>query len=240
MGAQTRRSGARMRIVENTPSRLVLRDRTLWISAVLLGAAVVLLAHYVRAHDQTLIPALVSVAFALPFLRSTDVIFDKSERICALRRFDMLQMTSTRLEFRDLKDIRVETCPMDDSQAVSCRLSLVTASATLPLTVSYEPSLERYNQMRETIVDAVFAAGHKPQAVDPVLDLVQQGRTIDAVALLRKREGLDLTTAVARVDEMQRAAGLKETFALHRENDAQGRLATERCDRGFCLSLVEP
>src|SRR5258708_3633974 len=121
-----------MRIVENTPSRLVLRDRTLWISLVLLGAAAVLLVRYFVAHDQTLIPALVSAAFTLPFLRSTDVTFDKSERICTLRRFDMLRLTSRRLEFRDLEDIRVETCPMDDTQAVSCRLSLVTASATLP------------------------------------------------------------------------------------------------------------
>jgi hypothetical protein len=205
-----------MRIVENTPSRLVLRDRTLWISAVLLGAAAVLLVHYVRAHDQ-LIPALVSVAFALAFLRSTDVTFDKSEGICTLRRLDMLRLTSTRLEFRDLKDIRVETCPMDDSHAGTCRLALVTASATLPLTASYEPSLERYNQMRETIVEAVFPARRRPVAVDPVQDLVRQGRTIDAVALLRQREGLDLTSAVARVDEMQKAAGQKETFMLHRE-----------------------
>jgi hypothetical protein len=92
---------------------------------------------------------------------------------------------------------------MDDSQAGSCRLSLVTATASYPVTASYEPSLERYSQMRETIVDAVFAVGHRPQPADPVRDLVRQGRTIDAVALLRKREGLDLTAAVARVGALQ-------------------------------------
>ena len=207
MAGQSRK-GANMRIAENTPSRLVLRDRTLWISTLLLGVAAVLLVHYAKAHDQTLISALVWVAFALPFLRSTDVIFDKSEGICTLRRLDMLRLTSTRLEFRDLKDIRVETCPMDDTQSVSCRLSLVTASATLPLTASYEPSLERYNQMRETIVDAVFPASRRPVAVDPIQDLVRQGRTIDAVALLRKREGVDLTAAMARVAEMKKTIGV--------------------------------
>jgi hypothetical protein len=114
-----------------------------------------------------------------------------------------LRFTRQRLDFREIKDIRVETCPMDDSQAVSCRLSLVTATATYPVTVSYEPSLERYNQMRETIVSAMFAAGHRPEPTDPVLDLVRQGRTIDAVALLRNRERLDLTAAVERVDELR-------------------------------------
>jgi hypothetical protein len=35
--------------------------------------------------------------------------------------------------------------------------------------------------------------------------LVKQGRIIDAVAILRVRDGLDLTTASARVDELRKA-----------------------------------
>jgi hypothetical protein len=35
--------------------------------------------------------------------------------------------------------------------------------------------------------------------------LVQQGRIMDAVAILRMREGLDLMTASARVDELRKA-----------------------------------
>ena len=72
-----------MRITENTPSRLKLRDRTLWISAVCFGAAVVLVARAAFDGDQIeeLIPAALSVFFGLAFLRATDVTFDKSERI---------------------------------------------------------------------------------------------------------------------------------------------------------------
>jgi hypothetical protein len=74
------------------------------------------------------------------------------------------------------------------------------------LTVAYEPDLERYNRMRETVLDVMFSPSHRPAATDPVLDLVKRGQIVAAVALLRKRDGLDLVTAKARVTEMQKAS----------------------------------
>jgi hypothetical protein len=195
-----------MRITENTPSRLKLRDRTLWISAVCFGAAVVLVARAAFDGDQIeeLIPAALSVFFGLAFLRATDVTFDKSERICAIRRFDVLRVTRMRLAFADITDVRVEIGPFPED-SLSCRLSLVTASAVVPLTAGYEPDQDRYNAMRDAVLDAVFADGQKPAAPDPVHTPVKEGRIIDAVAVLRIRDGLDLTTASARVDELRNA-----------------------------------
>ncbi len=85
---------------------------------------------------------------------------------------------------------------------ISCRLSLVTPSAVLPRTVSYQPDQERYNAMRDTILEAVFKDAPRPVAVDPARMLVQEGRIIDAVAFLRTRDGLDLAAAKARVDAL--------------------------------------
>jgi hypothetical protein len=93
----------------------------------------------------------------------------------------------------------------DDAAALSCRLGLVTASAVLPLTASYEPDQDRYNAMRDTVLEVVFGDGPRPAPLDPVRMLVQQGRIMDAVAILRMREGLDLMTASARVDELRKA-----------------------------------
>jgi hypothetical protein len=93
----------------------------------------------------------------------------------------------------------------DEADALSCRLSLVTASAIVPLTVGYEPDQKRYNTMRDAVLEAVIGDGPAPAALDPVRMLVQQGRIVDAVAILRMREGLDLTTASTRVDELRRA-----------------------------------
>jgi hypothetical protein len=126
-----------MRITENTPSHLRLRDRTLWISGVCSAAAVVLAAPAALDRDQLgeLIPAALSAMVGLAFLRATNVMFDKVERICEIYRFDVLRVSRTRLAFADIVDARVEIGPSPgDSPVISCRLSLVTGSAVVPLT----------------------------------------------------------------------------------------------------------
>jgi hypothetical protein len=197
-----------MRISQNTPSHLKLRDRTLWISVVCFAAAAILLVRFAFDRDQSdqLIPAALSVMFGLAFLRATDVTFDKIDRICSVRRFDVVRMMRMRLAFEEITDVRVEIAPMpDDAAVLSCRLSLVTASAIMPLTASYQPDQARFNAMRDMVLEAVFGNRPRPAALDPVRMLVKQGRIIDAVAILRVRDGLDLTTASARVDELRKA-----------------------------------
>ena len=116
----------------------------------------------------------------------------------------MLRVTRHSLAFSDIRDIKVEVEPMaGDSHTISCRFSLVTGSDVIPLTVAYEPDLERYNRMRETILDTLFPVARRPAATDPVQDLVRRGQIVAAVALLRKRDGLDLITAKAQVDAMR-------------------------------------
>jgi len=193
-----------MRIVENTPERLVLRDRTLWISAVCFGAAALLLIRFAPADRGALIGAILFAVFGLAFLRSTDLVLDKYQALCILRRLDVLRVKRLRFAFEDIRDVRVEVEPMaGESHTVSCRLALVTGDGVTPLTASYEPDLDRYNQMRDVLMETVFPGKVRPSAADPANTLVQQGNLIAAVALLRTREGLDLATAKARVDEMK-------------------------------------
>jgi hypothetical protein len=196
-----------MRITENTPSHLRLRDRTLWISMVCFAAAGVLGVYAAcdQGQFEQLIPAALSVMFGLAFLRATDVTFDKVERTCVISRLDVVRVTRMRLAFGEIVDARVEIEPLGgDSTVLSCRLSLVTASAIVPVAVSYEPDEPRYNAMRETVLATVFGDGKRPAALDPIRMLVKDGRIIDAVAMLRRRDGLDLTTASARIDELRK------------------------------------
>src|ERR1700737_4520699 len=104
------RSEPTMRISENTASHLKLRDRTLWISAVCFAAAAILIACAVfdQGQFEELIPAGLSLIFGLAFLRATDVTFDKIERICAIRRFDVGRVLRRRLAFADIADVSVE------------------------------------------------------------------------------------------------------------------------------------
>jgi hypothetical protein len=195
-----------MRISENTASHLRLRDRTLWISAVCFAAAMIFVVRPAVVRDQpsVLIPAALFVMFGLAFLRATDVTFDKNGRVCDIRRLDVLRLTRRQLAFAEILDARVEIAPLPESlSALSCRLSLVTASAVVPLTRGYEPSYERHNAMRDAVLDAVFEDASRPAAIDPVHMLAKDGRINDAVAVLRMREGLDLTTASARVNALR-------------------------------------
>ena len=194
-----------MRVVKNTSTTLRLRDHTFWISLICFAGAAFLLG-YVALHGEMrpLIAVALFVVFGLAFLRSTEVAFDKAACTCTLSRLDVFRVRRRMFRFDEIKNVKVEVEPMNsDRQMMSCRLCLVTASDTVPLTATYEPDEVRYRAMREAIMDAVFAKGTKPVAADPVEALVQEGRLVDAIRMLREREGLDLTTAKARVEEMR-------------------------------------
>jgi hypothetical protein len=191
-----------MKIVENTPARLVLRDRTLWLSWFMFAIAAVSAVWFAvkQLDPRQFIVSVLWLGFGVAFLRATDVTFDRSRRACTLRRRDMWRVTARELPFADITDVRVETMRGgDDSGGISCRLSLVTAGDTVPLSATYQSSLERFEAMRETLVDALFADRARPAAEDPVEMLVKAGRGIDAANLLRRREGLGLSEAHSRV-----------------------------------------
>ena len=196
-----------MRIVENGPTRLVLRDRTLWVTYVCGAAAVVLL--LAALNQQSWKPAAsgaLFALFALMFLRSSDVLFDKATRICTVRRRDVLRTTRHSVRFSDISDVLIEVIPGDTSSAlVSCRLSMSTRDGEIPFSASYEPSLERFEVMRKSIVNLVFAGRAAPPDFDPVKSLAVAGRLIDAVTLLRQRSNLSLAEARDEVMKLSEA-----------------------------------
>jgi len=198
-----------MRIKSNTPSQLVLRDRTLWISAVCFAAALFMVYRVLAYHDShnLYFSALFLGVFGLVFFGATDVIFDKRAQMCQVRRLSARGLLRAAYRFPDITDVKVEIAPSSGhSSATMCRLALVTAAGSTPLTASYEPTLERYNAMRDAIVLTLATDLPLSAELDPVQDLVKQGRTIDAVALLRKREKLSLTEAHNRVARLKASA----------------------------------
>src|SRR5271170_6641376 len=199
-----------MRITEDTPTRLQLRDRSWWSSMLCFAAAAILLAGFLVACDQLGLLGLTGLflVFGLGSLHATDVTFDKVGRNCDLRRFDVARLTRTHLAVADILDVKVEIGSIEpDPGGTACRLSLVTASAVLPLSAIYQPGLERYNDMRDRILDVLFADASRPPVPDLVEALAREGRVIVAVAALRNRERLTLTAARARVAELLKKNG---------------------------------
>jgi hypothetical protein len=199
-----------VRIVQDTPSRLILRDRTLWSSVICLGGAAILVGHFALrggAAAEQLLPAALSVLFGLAFLHATDVHFDKILRTCAITRLDVVRLTRRRLSFDDIVDVRIDISRFPDGDEAGCRFSIVTSSGAIPLTAAYEPDPERYSAMRSTLLDMLLDSAPHRRSRDQVETLVQEGRIVDAVAILRMRDGLSLTDARTRVAELQTRLG---------------------------------
>src|ERR1700736_4669366 len=160
-----------MRIVENSVSRLALKDRTLWITAVCFIAAGIVgsqaLAHHERITFYVL--PLVASAFGLAFLQMTDVVFDKARRVVALRRLTVVRVTRAKLRFEDIVDVTVQISPQAGNwDSIHCRLAFRTQDAVIPMTASYEPDLERHNAMRDAILCALGRAPETTVGPDPV------------------------------------------------------------------------
>jgi hypothetical protein len=170
-----------MRISENSSSYLRLRDQTLWIAAVCFCAAVLIGAFGIVAHDyrSRFAGFGLFLCFGLLALRATDATFDKVRRTCDVRRLDVVRLERTRLTFREIVDVRLEIGPPQADASTTCRLSLVTPFAVLPLTAGFEPDLAGYNAMRRSILDVVFSDA----VTDPSEAMTD--RTTDAAAAVR-------------------------------------------------------
>ena len=205
-----------MRIVENSASRLVLRDRTCWITIACFAASLFGAGYFAlhRGDPRELIPTALFVVFGLAFLHSTDVVFDKIDRRCVMRRLDVMKATTTELLFHDLTDIKVDVSALGESGQTSCRLALATSWGTVPLTASFEPDLKRFTAMREEIVAVVFPSGRQPPPSDPARDLARAGRLVEAVAMLRQRDKLSPTDAMDRAKAMRDAPDKSDVPAL--------------------------
>ncbi len=193
-----------MRIIENSPALLRLRDRAWRLTVACFATASILAGAFVtgRAPPSILFGSAVWAAFALGFLRNADVAFDRTARVMTLKRFSALGSRTTRLSFADIEGVRVDTMLSDDSQTLGCRLTLATSTGDLPLSAAFEPGEERYAEMRDAILDALTRGAPRPAPEDLARALARSGRTIEATILLRQRDGLDLASARARAKAM--------------------------------------
>lgn len=196
-----------MRIVENNVSRLVLRDRTLWVSFACFGCGLFLAGAIIAIHKdfRGLCVAAFLFLCGLVFLRTTDVVFDTSRRICSLRRRDLFRVTSREIGFDEISDVLIDLQHDSVHSGVfTYRLSLETADGPVPLGAVFEGGVQRFQAMRDALVKMIFAGRTAPPAADPVRTLVATGRMIDAVALLRARDRLGLTEARDRAEQLRR------------------------------------
>jgi hypothetical protein len=96
--------------------------------------------------------------------------------------------------------------PMGDDGTPSRRINLRTADGTaVPLTIGYRPDSDgAILKIADQIRAVLGREAEHSQAAD-VEALIAAGKTLEAIKLVRETEGLSLTEAKQRVDEMSRA-----------------------------------
>jgi hypothetical protein len=141
------------------------------------------------------------LACASAAFESSRFAFDPRTSSIAWRRRTVLGRRAGRLTFADVRAVLAEV-PIGDDGIPSRRPCLLLADGrTLAMAIAYVPDHGDACVSLVERVRAVLAAGGAAP-VDEVVALAGSGRRLDAVRILREREGLSLTEARRRLDEL--------------------------------------
>lgn len=146
------------------------------------------------------------LVIAVVFLETASFEFSKPTHLVTWRRRWGLRQRSGTMPFGAIQSVMVER-PIGDDGTPSRRINLrMTDGAAIPLTVAYRPDSD--GAILNTAERIRVVLGHKADETRPddVASLIAAGKTIEAIKIVRETEGLSLTDAKQRVDELRRKA----------------------------------
>ena len=209
-----------MKIVGQSPNELVVRDSSLWLSAIFIAAALLLLYFFVVQGDRRALVAMaVTLALALVWARRSTFTFNAATQRIDYTRLRWLRTASGTIRFSDVQAIDIQAMSGDNGTTIY-RLALATREGTVPMSDEYSGSQKQIDSLRDRIQQfirparsqnfSVFTApaanpdAARAAALDgSVRSLLQQGRKVDAILLVRESEHLDLTEATFRVNHIE-------------------------------------
>ncbi len=209
-----------MKITRQTETELEVQDSMLWLGAIFAVLILVLLYAALRSGDRRLLyPAGLLLLFAFIGLRKSTFLFDATRRMVTWRLLRYFNTSTGCIGFDALRGVVIDTMP-SRSGGTLYRLTLMTTQDPIPLAVGYGGGEKYYAVLRERINGFLKANLTQAAKADdtnratPELEsyirlLLQQGRRIDAIELLRSHSTMGLTEAHERVSELEKtlAAG---------------------------------
>ena len=207
-----------MHVVRETPGELVIKDSTLWLSAVfaIAGLAVAYFA-VARSHPRSLLISAVLLLLAAPFARTVEFTFSATERVARWQGRKLFKLESGSVAFDEITDIGTEATS-GSKGSLTYRLTLLTPHGAIPMAYMYNSGEHHYSRLREKILGFIHPGA--PIPADPtgagglaseasIRSLLHLGRKIDAIKLLRSAGSMSLTEATERVNEIdaKRKAG---------------------------------
>lgn len=143
---------------------------------------------------------------AIVFLETARFEFSRPTHLVTWRRRWGLRQRSGILPFGAIQSVMVER-PIGDDGTPSRRINLRTMDgAAVPLTVGYRPDSDGEILRVADRIRVVLGHNAEEMRADDVATLIAAGRTVEAIKVLRETEGLSLTDAKQRVDELRRKA----------------------------------
>lgn len=211
-----------MRIASQSPTELVVRDNSVWISILCASVALALICFGIaKAQPNTFAGAAFFLLCGIIGARTTAFTFDGVRRVVQWNGYKPFKRASGSIPFDDISDIVVEAMS-GSSDATTYRLSLITSQGAVPMAYTYTNSRDGYAELRNQILnfirpglagvapDTAINSGGLPADLDSSIRLLlNQHRKIDAIALLRTHEGIGLAEAVKRVNAIDREQSAK-------------------------------
>jgi hypothetical protein len=191
-----------MRIAKESADELILTEQSTWLGVICgLAAALLFGVSLENRNWKGLLPAALFAFSAFMCLRTSRVRFDKASRTAVLDQFRAFKRSRTSLPFDAVHNVVID---IDGSEhQPPCRLVLQTPDGPQPLTSAYSSTYAAHTVLRLAVLK-ILERSPTDALTQSLRYLVGVHRTIDAIALLRSQEKMDLTSARDRIVAMEK------------------------------------
>jgi hypothetical protein len=203
-----------MHVTRKTNTELALVDSSIWVSVVLLCAAVPVVYTSIAHGRQSGI--WVSGFFVLgAFLmwRKEVVVFDAGRQQASWWRRRAFKAASGTVPFSEITGIGMEASAAGEHGTLTYRLTILTSDKPVPMSDVYSGNRAHYEALKAEISQFLHVENVEMPAAgvdeSSILSLLKQGRKVDAIELVRASQKIGLTEAVTLVngiDEKKKAA----------------------------------
>lgn len=198
-----------MHVTRKTNQELVVVDSSIWLSVFLLCVAVaVVYASIVHGKLLGIAVAAFFALFAFMFWRKEMVVFDAARQRVDWRRRRAFKVASGIVPFSEITGIGMDISATGSRGTLVYRLTILTSGMPVPMSDVYNGGRQHYDSLKSEILQFLHLDGGDEAPTSGVADeasirsLLQRGRKVDAIELVRGSQHIDLSEAVKRVNEI--------------------------------------
>lgn len=197
-----------MHVSRKTNTELALVDSSIWVSVLLLCAAIpVVYMSIAHGRQSGLWVTAFFVLCAFLFWRREVVVFDAAKQQATWSRRRAFKTASGAIAFSEIKGIGMESSAAGEHGTLTYRLTILTSDKPVAMSDVYAGNRPHYEALKAEISEFLHVENvEMPDAgVDEnsIQSLLKQGRKVDAIELVRANQKIGLTEAVDLVNGIE-------------------------------------